>query len=129
MNKIKIRAHHLLCIEGFKGLGYSKDFVENMKKIILQLSNVNSVFITAQIDDICAKCPYSFKNKCNNSYGRPPEYMDENLIKKLGISKDTQIDYQEVRKKIYEVFKRKEDLFGICDKCGWKDVCGFYQRF
>ena len=29
---LKIRHHHLLCILGFKGLGYSDEFVENMKK-------------------------------------------------------------------------------------------------
>ena len=30
---IKLRYHHLLCINYFKGYGYDEDFINNMKKI------------------------------------------------------------------------------------------------
>ena len=31
---MRIRAHHLLCILGFRGLGYDKRFVQNMERIV-----------------------------------------------------------------------------------------------
>ena len=30
---IRIRAHHLLCMQGFQGYGYNKTFTENMTHI------------------------------------------------------------------------------------------------
>jgi hypothetical protein len=126
MNKIKIRAHHFLCIEGFKGLGYSKDFIENMKKVILKLKKEKSAIVVKTVDDICSKCPYLCNRKCQNPYGRNVIEMDKNVIKKLGLKENDEINYSILKRRIYTVFKKKIDLYEICDKCGWKSVCDFY---
>jgi hypothetical protein len=34
---LKVRAHHLLCMQGFQGSGYSPEFVENFIKILDQV--------------------------------------------------------------------------------------------
>mgnify|MGYP003925695405 CR=1 FL=1 len=128
-NIVKLRPHHLLCIEGFKGLGYSKDFVDNMKNVISDLLKSGKVSIIKGVDDICRKCPYLDGNACNNTYGRSVNDMDEIVVNKLGLIENTIEDYYKIKEKIYNVFRKKDDLYGICDKCSWKDVCDFYKKF
>jgi len=36
---MKIRAHHLLCLLGFVGMGYSSKFVEKIKEIKKKVEN------------------------------------------------------------------------------------------
>lgn len=33
-DELRIRAHHVLCILGFRGEGYSREFVENMRRVV-----------------------------------------------------------------------------------------------
>ena len=51
-----LRAHHLICILGFRGLGYSKEYVANMSKIVGQLcsSPETLIQVVSKPDDICA---------------------------------------------------------------------------
>ena len=125
----KLRPHHLLCIEGFKGLGYSRDFVENMKMIISELKKGKKFIIVKGVDDICMRCPYCDGIECRNSYGLSVGDMDNNVMDRLGILENVELDYSKIRKKIYRVFQKKNDLDGICDGCRWNSVCNFYRRF
>lgn len=56
---IKIRPHHLLCMNLFSGKGYSDEFVYNMGRIIDRLSSGRALNITlvSGNDEICARCP------------------------------------------------------------------------
>lgn len=61
---IRIRAHHLLCIPGFQGYGYSSDFIIHMEKIISFLkSNPNAdLQIVDNTDELCSRCPHNIYN-------------------------------------------------------------------
>ena len=63
---IRIRAHHLLCMQGFQGYGYSKDFERHMGMIITFLNSNPStaIQIITSVDEICSKCPYCVEGKC-----------------------------------------------------------------
>jgi len=66
---MKIRAHHLLCIQGFQGYGYSEEFTENMLKVIQNLKSFpnHKIQITTCCDAICACCPHNIGDKCTES--------------------------------------------------------------
>jgi len=66
---MKIRAHHLLCIQGFQGYGYSEEFTENMSKVIQNLKSFpdHKIQITTCCDVLCACCPHNIGNKCAES--------------------------------------------------------------
>lgn len=62
-----IRGHTLLCLQGFRGRGYSPSFVENLIEINNSLvENENtSVRVVAMPDDVCLACPNLKMNGCN----------------------------------------------------------------
>ena len=65
---MKIRAHHLLCMQGFQGYGYSEEFSQNMSKIIQKLKShpEQKIEITADLDIICKSCPQKKNKICKN---------------------------------------------------------------
>ena len=54
---MELRAHNLLCIQGFVGKGYSPEFVANMTRVIESLGNDAPVTVTASPDVLCSACP------------------------------------------------------------------------
>ena len=56
---IKLRGHHLLCIQGFQNKGYNDYFIENMASLISFLNNTKNVQVKIlnSSDDICSFCP------------------------------------------------------------------------
>ncbi len=57
---IRIRAHHLLYIQGFQGYGYSSEFVTHIERIdsFLKSNPYHKLQIIVETDEICSKCPY-----------------------------------------------------------------------
>ncbi len=56
---MRIRPHHLLCLQTWVGRGYSEAFTENMNRIAAKLRKhpEEMVILSAGADDICAACP------------------------------------------------------------------------
>jgi hypothetical protein len=54
-----LRAHHLLCLQGFVGMGYSDAFTANMGRIKSALEDDSTVVqVTLAPDVICGACPH-----------------------------------------------------------------------
>ncbi|WP_310621334.1 DUF1284 domain-containing protein [Flexibacterium corallicola] len=51
---VQLRAHHLLCILTFIGKGYTRDFTENHRALVLRINAGEEVEIVHGPDDICA---------------------------------------------------------------------------
>ena len=57
---MRIRAHHLLCMQGFQGYGYSKDFALHMLKVMDHIMDnpLCELDIITECDEICLHCPH-----------------------------------------------------------------------
>ncbi len=51
---IRLRGHHLLCLQTYKGLGYTPAFVAGMDKAAARLVAGEPATIVAGADDLCA---------------------------------------------------------------------------
>lgn len=125
---IKLRGHHILCIEGFIGHGYSTQFVENMKKIISELERNPDILLLNSSDDICSCCPNLCEGRCMNENGGEDDVkkMDSQFYKKTGLCVGKVYKYSNIKNIIYNVFKNKSDLNGICNICSWNRICKWY---
>ncbi len=124
---LEIRAHHLLCMQGFQGYGYSRDFGRNLEEIINYLDSnpYFSLKLVADADIICQKCPH-LEDGCCDRYSSPViRDMDLKVIEKL----DLEVGAIEPVQKLLSQVKawNIHDLRDVCGECSWKDKCLLYR--
>ena len=123
--EIRLRGHHLLCVQGFQGYGYNQDFIENMEHIKSLLKNKNTMIrILNSSDDICRFCPNLTEEKLckNEKYNQTIQKMDNEVINKLNI-KNNEINSEELFNKVNQLFKSKKSIDKICNRCMWINEC------
>lgn len=130
MKKIFIRPHHLLCIQGFQGYGYSSEFTKNMRNIIDYInSKENKVCLQIVItcDDICEKCPNNQNHKC---VCEEVNIMDKKVIEELSLKEGQVLESvgKEVFSKVNKNLKNSMKCNYICGKCSWHNVCLWFNE-
>lgn len=115
----KLRGHHLICLNFFKGEGYSEDFIRNIYSVI----GKNSIEIVKGPDDVCARCPYLKDEMCNN-----PEYSDEMILlqdrealRLLKFKPGIIVSWKEISDKLSAKIEEWKAQF--CVGCGYRKVC------
>ncbi|GAA5819475.1 MAG: DUF1284 domain-containing protein [Methanobrevibacter sp. CfCl-M3] len=141
-NHINLRAHHLLCLQGYQGYGYDENFKRNLENLITHLKNNPTIIVLKAADIICSYCPNLKDEKCCLNLEKYDEHstkekisrsneeitkMDLNLIKKTGIIENKAYKINNLYKIINNSIKNVDDLKDICDNCKWTDVCIWYQ--
>ena len=119
---LRIRAHHLLCILGFRGLGYSPQFVAVMGKVVKELSSDATlpIIVIAECDVICASCPHNRENECREKADSEQKVKAKDLavLQRLGFETGTEMPAGKARQKIKESLSAK-DIMEICPDCEW----------
>ena len=118
-----LRAHHLICILGFRGLGYSKEYVANMSNIVGQLRSCPETLIqvVSKPDDICAPCPFLKQGGCQERGLESEEVVrnrDHAVMEKLNMMAGDKVTWAEVENRIRSSIS-PEDLDWICHDCQW----------
>lgn len=115
---LKIRPHHLICMQAYIGKGYSKEFEENMSWIVesLEKNKDQTIKVLVENDDICSKCPNSISsNKCISN--EKVLSIDNKVLKELDL-KPGEYTYISLLEKVKE--KMNENVFEhICNECNW----------
>jgi uncharacterized protein len=124
---VRLRGHHLICLQFFRGEGYSEEFVENLGHVIDRATG-EPALIVAGIDNVCAACPeLGPDSRCaSESAGGEAEIVriDELALEVLGTSTGERMSLPEARDRL------EADAFGVgvwragaCDGCAWESVC------
>ena len=118
---MKLRAHNLLCIQGFVGKGYSPEFVANMKSIVGGLGGTTEVTVVAEPDSLCSACPNLKQSGCA-LHGEGTEKgivrQDKDVLARLGLADGATVTWGEILARIRARVK-PDDLDGICGTCPW----------
>lgn len=124
---ILLRAHHLLCIQGFQGYGYSESFIENLDKISKLLKDERVIVNLCDYpDDVCKECPNLNDGVCiDSNHNQLIVDMDNKVLEKIGFISVSESNV--LFENINSILK-KEDIMGICGDCKWIDKCLFYQK-
>ena len=122
MEKV-IRGHHLLCVHGFQGMGYSPEFVETMKAIVTDIRNDNIDFpirVVADFDEACGACPHRGVERCEASSDSQEHVltMDSKTIQHLGIERNQVFMKSELVAQTAEKVV-PTDLEHLCAGCSW----------
>ncbi len=121
-----LRAHHLLCLQGFQGYGYDEPFTKNLSKIHKIFLKSKKLKLIFSNDLICKHCPFSTKanTKCFKKNSNV-KYFDLKVIKILSLKPQTILSLSKVLQKV-ELKRRK--LITLCKNCEWKSICLWFIK-
>ncbi|MGE3154343.1 MAG: DUF1284 domain-containing protein [Nitrospiraceae bacterium] len=120
---IRLRGHTLLCLQGFRGEGYSPEFVANMAAIhqALTQSHGSQIEVIAAPDVICAACPHRQPTGCRANGERSEEVMieqDHVVMRRLGLNVGDRLRWGDLLDRIRNSIDGDE-LPAICGNCRW----------
>lgn len=118
-----LRGHHLLCVHGFQGMGYSPGFIKKMETIVDEIRDEEKDFpirVVADLDDACGACPHNGGTVCMASENADERIksMDIRVIEHLKLEPG----------KLYRKSKlvhwtaknvKPDDLDTLCKNCSW----------
>lgn len=115
----KLRGHHLICLNFFRGEGYSEDFIKNIPEVLKK----ENIEIVAGADEVCAKCLHLKDNKCANK-----EYAEEMILAQdmealrlLGYVHGMIVNWKMIASALPDILDEWKAKF--CFKCGYRKVC------
>lgn len=119
---VTIRSHHLLCMLGFRGLGYSEEFTANMRSVVreLHLDRDLAMIIVAGCDVICAACPHYREARClrdMDSAARSVS-LDLKVLAKLGLEPGAHVSFRDALERVKERVTA-DDMAEFCSDCEW----------
>lgn len=128
---IPLRAHHLLCLLGFQGIGYTAEYIKNFQKVkrMVEQNPDLEIEIREDCDVICIQCPNAQGADCFKgglSCNKTVREMDRRVMEKLGIHPGDRFKVRDIYALVKERIK-PEDLKELCYGCEW-NVLGFCQR-
>jgi len=122
---IRIRAHHLLCIQGFQGYGYDHDFTMKMGEIIQILRSDPSpkIEIVSEADEICCICPNLVEKQCVDHF--KIKKMDSYILNNTSLYEKQVLTFKTALLIINQELSI-ESIGNVCDGCAWVDKCLFF---
>jgi uncharacterized protein len=120
---IVLRGHTLLCLQGFRGEGYSASFVENLASISEELKEHPEclVKVVDEPDAVCGACPHHAVIGCQLNGEASESAMrsqDRTVLVKLGLQPGEVVAWQDVLARVRDSLTGT-DLPNICGNCRW----------
>ena len=114
---LRLRGHHLLCLLGFRGMGYSPEFTSNMTKIYEKLRTEPATMVTIMrgSDDLCSCYPDDKPNHCETTSVHD---RDDTVLERLGLAPGVEIAWQDILQ-LLEKRMMPGDIPRICASCPW----------
>lgn len=122
---IALRGHHVLCLLGYQGMGYSKEYIANMTQVHRRLRTYpkTEIILISGPDDLCAKFPESQPYHCEDTNIHE---RDASILEQLQLSPGQVLPWEEIEERIKE-FVLSTDIARLCSTCSWRS-CGVCEE-
>lgn len=128
---LKLRAHHLCCVQGFQGYGYSPAFVANLRAVILDIKVFPSrpLELVSKCDVICAFCPNEKECTAQESViSRRIRNMDLVVMDELRIKEGAIMGADEAFRLLNSQLADASHPEEVCGTCKWRQKCLWYMQ-
>jgi uncharacterized protein len=119
----KLRGHHLFCLLGYKGMGYSQEYVENMTRLHQSLRDDPETWVQLieGPDQLCEKYPNSGEYHCQD---RHIDKRDRVILEKLDLNIGQILKWKDIEDAIRKNVV-PSDIEVVCETCSWRSfgVC------
>lgn len=113
----RLRGHHLLCLLGYRGMGYSEKYVQEMTKLHAALRGNSETRVTPVEgpDDLCCNFPADQPYHCEE---RTVHERDASVLVKLGLEADRTYTWRDIEARVAENVI-PSDVPVLCSTCPW----------
>ena len=120
---IRLRPHHGMCFQFYKGKGYSKEFTENMDSLLCKLNEDKNQKVTLVLstDSVCGSCPNNINGICKTN--EKVLAYDRAVLEKCGFTEGQTVSYREFISSVKENILDKNLRDEICGSCSWNEIC------
>jgi hypothetical protein len=114
---VRLRGHHLLCLLGYRGMGYSEEYTTNMTRVHAQLREHPETPVTfvSGPDDLCVHFPPDQPYHCQDTN---VQQRDDGVLARLGLQTGETRPWREVERLLARRFV-PADIPRLCCTCPW----------
>jgi hypothetical protein len=116
----------LVCLQFFRGEGYSARFVENLTDVVARAADAPALLVEGA-DDVCAACPgLATDGSCIDPSAGETEVrrIDRLAWAVLGVKPGAGLSLAEARERLSaDAIAAGRWRFEACSGCGWEDIC------
>ena len=123
MKEIKLRPHHLLCLQKFVGEGYDGAFTKNLANIVGHLSAnpETKVTLIEGCDDVCMNCPNKVEDACTD--GEKIFVLDSGVLDTCRLKYGDEGTWKALCSLAKEKVFETENFNKLCASCQWFYIC------
>lgn len=118
---MKLRPHHLLCIQKFTGHGYDESFTKHITHLISVLPKGMEITLHEGCDDLCVACPFNKNGRCD-SFDKVHK-LDTDVLQTCDFSYGQTDDWKYFANLAKHKIIKTVAFEHICSKCQWYDLC------
>lgn len=122
MSSYRIRPHHGLCMQFFRGEGYSPAFIENMQSIVDALADNPTIELVNGADSVCRTCPNRI-GETDCACDAKVLHYDQKVVEYCKLTCSSTLTWNEFSSKIYHYILSPDLREAICGDCEWNDLC------
>jgi hypothetical protein len=120
---IRLRGHTILCLQGFRGEGYSQGFIENLARIHRDLTEHPETLVTLvdTPDAVCGACPHRAEMGCTlkgDTSEQEMQAQDRHVLALLRFRPDVCVRWGDILDRIRGSITG-DSLPNICGRCRW----------
>ena len=120
---MKLRPHHLLCVQKYTGNGYDDAFAAGMAALIRRLAACpgTAVTLVEGRDDLCAACPHMAGSRCASE--EKVNRLDRGVLEACGFSAGETRSWSALARTAREQVLEKDTFVKGCGCCEWFELC------
>ena len=125
---MKLRPHHLLCVQKYTGSGYDDAFAAGMEALIRRLSACpdTAVTLVEGRDDVCAACPHMTGSRCASE--EKVNRLDRGVLEACGFSAGETRSWSALARTARAQVLEKNTFEKVCGCCEWFELCRNTRR-
>ena len=125
---MKLRPHHLLCIQKYTGKGYDDAFAAGMDAVIRRLAARpdTAVTLVEGRDDVCAACPHMDGGRCDSE--EKVNRLDRAVLESCGFCAGETRSWSALARAAREQVLEKDMFVKVCGCCEWFELCRNTRR-
>jgi hypothetical protein len=122
--RVRLRGHHLVCLQFYRGEGYSAEYVENLETLVERCLAVPALVVDGA-DDVCAPCPgLAEDGTCRDAGEDVVNALDALALEVVSAHVGDELSMTEARDRLVgDVLAVRRWRARACEGCSFDHVC------